>query len=114
MRGSKSALLQAVRGGSQLRVGYQFAFRDTIVEHIFPAGHFTVFKGELFAQLLPMTSQRWNHPVLTIWFGEKPFTYYALCSTNGQCDEMAVEWESGKKLMHFQIRRGLRWFAEVP
>jgi len=112
LRGNKAALLQAVRAGARVRIGYQIPFRDSVVEHVFPGDQVTIFKNELYIQCQPLTSQRWDHPQLVIWFGEKPFTFYALCSTTGQCEEMAVEWQSGQKLMQRPIRRSLQWFVD--
>jgi hypothetical protein len=60
-KGSKSALLQAIRNGQQVRVGFGLDFDGDgkpDLEHFADAMFISVYQGEVFAQLAPIQEQR--------------------------------------------------------
>ncbi len=61
--GDKEALLESVRAGLPVRVGWRVTWRlqdgrTGGVEHVADAGFLTIYQGEVFAQLAPIVRQR--------------------------------------------------------
>ena len=112
LAGNKAELLRLVRAGHPVRYGYKVG-KNQSIEHIFPAEYITIHKEEVYAQNPSMASQRWDHEKLVIWFGEQPFHYYSLVSTDGNHESMAVDIQENKILGHGQRQFEISWFVRV-
>lgn len=92
--GSKSRLLDAVRAGHPVRVGWGLSLRQPDgsaggLEHVAPAAFLSIHRGEVFAQLAPILGQvpSAREPAIAFRTGEAAAgdqLWYALLDTTGR------------------------------
>ena len=109
--GSVDAVLEAVRAGRALRVGWELRFRgpdgeEVALEHWADAGFLTIWKGHVFAQIRDIYTQGPVMDAPAIHLGREPHGWIAMFGTNGTMqslfagstpgtDVIATRWATG-------------------
>ena len=102
LKGSKEKLLEAVRAGKPVRV----SFGSGRVEHFTDAKFMVIFKGELFAQIDPIQSQRPMESPHCVTFREPGKMWRTILGTNGQNRPLMDGSEPRERTT------GAKWFVQ--
>jgi hypothetical protein len=84
--GSKQRLIEAVRSGAPVRVGWELDFeRDGKIDlvHWAPAHFLTVFEGEVFAQIPPISKQEPILKTADVRLAKSPGAWQGLLGSTG-------------------------------
>lgn len=117
--GSKEKLIEAVRNGNPIRVGFGGRRKnDTLisVEHVTDAQFLTITNGkEVFAQITPIFGQRPDLVSDTIKIEIKEENkWVVLIGTNGERSTLSKYFDSDISQKSKQSRRGATWYAKLP
>ncbi|MEM9078052.1 MAG: hypothetical protein AAGC43_13490 [Bacteroidota bacterium] len=113
--GSKQDLMNAIRNGSPVKIGFGGQLRkDTTltIEHIFEAHFFTILNDtDVYAQMLPIIGQ---NPLIekdttNIVFRETHWNI--LVGTNGFSDRLTMSLTKDSVLGHNQRHMNVSWFV---
>ena len=117
LHGSKEKLLEAVRHGKEIRIGFGGRrATDTLrsVEHLVDAHFLTIANGrEVFAQIQPIIGQRPNltSDTLDITFREQ-WQWSIIVGTNGFSDRLMIDRFADTIVSHRNRPMGVSWFVK--
>ena len=118
--GSKQNVIDAVRNGLSVKVGYGMQRRDKrTIEHLAEAQFLTVINvkdtTEVFAQISPIMRQGPFRLQDTIGIKLVPgFQWLTAIGTNGMCSNVMVNTFEDTSDGSNQKRRGANWFVQYP
>ncbi|GAB5564240.1 MAG: hypothetical protein Wins2KO_13030 [Winogradskyella sp.] len=94
LNGNKNQLLEHVRNGSAIRVGWIIEFKKSSnvvlrLEHWCDAGFLSIIENELFAQIRPISQQnpKFTSPPEVQIVGDKINSWVAVICTNGSLEQ---------------------------
>lgn len=103
-KGSKVELIQQVRDGKSLRVGWQLDFdgdQKADLEHWIEATFITILGGELFTQIDPIYAQGPNLEIPQVEIFPDDTRWTAIIGTNGQLLNRFIQNGSDKQELVF-------------
>ncbi len=104
MAGSKTVLIDHVRSGRPVRVGWA----GQTVEHVDDASFLTIFEGEVYAQVEAIPAQSPNAERDAIRFRGGDMEWQAMFSTTGTMESLAT----GSDPQAFPM--AVRWYVLAP
>ncbi|MET1260695.1 hypothetical protein ABV409_15210 [Flagellimonas sp. DF-77] len=120
LEGDKNALLEAVRQGGPIRVGWASRRQsDTTksVEHLVDAEFMTIANGkEVFAQITPFLAQRPDLTSDTLSMTLLPSHSYWILGTNGTISSVGHDYIKDTVITRApsSFRHPIGWYAQVP
>ena len=114
--GSKQDLLNAIRNGNPVKIGYGGQLRNDstlTIEHVFEAHFFTILNDtDVYAQMLPIIGQTplIEKDTTNIVFRETHWNI--LVGTNGFSDRLTMSLTKDSILGHNQRNMNVSWFVK--
>ena len=108
--GSKEALIEAVRAGQDIKIGWKMGSGEKIVEHWAMAQFMTIMNGEVFGQITPILSQSpsFDQNIITFREGMK---WSFIASTSGKNATYYYSFD-GTALDDSIYRWGNKWYVK--
>lgn len=114
LAGSKATLIDAVRSGQEIRVGWSLQRRDDPlrkVEHVAEAKFLTVMSDKhVFAQISPIVGQTPMYADSIIRLKEN-LEWTFIASTTGEQESMMRQVVTGEIVGHRTGRNGIKWWV---
>jgi len=111
IKGSKKDLIDAVRMGKEVRVGWKMGSSEQYVEHFAEAQFLTIMNGEVFGQITPILSQKTNQQEKKIGFREG-LKWSFIASTTGVNATMFYSFTDATVLDKSSYQWGNQWFVK--
>lgn len=119
LKGSKAALLNAIRGGQALQIGWGLSrLQNEVVrsvEHTITPVFVTIIDGsEVVAQMPEHVAQRsyWKHDAALFDLGA--VMWRGIATTQGQMDAIWVDRSTGEVIRRSPQRAAFSWYAQGP
>ena len=97
--GSVAELIEHVRAGAEIRVGWELSFRTSadsdplVLEHWCDAGFLTVWQGHVFAQIHDIYTQGPMIDQAGVHLGREPHGWVAMLGSNGTMRQAFADGE---------------------
>ena len=109
LTGSKQALIDAVREGQDVKIGWVIGAGEKSVEHWAPAQFLTIMNGEVFGQITPILSQNPSFEQNLITFREG-MKWSFIASTSGK-NATSYHTFDGSTIDDTTYRWGNKWYV---
>lgn len=110
LSGSKEALIEAVRNGKQVRIGWKMGEGAKKAEHFADAKRVTIMNGEVYAQIEPIIHQHAKPKRKNIIF-RSGIGWTFIASTTGNNSTMLYDMADGTALKSVPGIWGNQWFV---
>ncbi|MDW3191782.1 MAG: hypothetical protein R8G66_05435 [Cytophagales bacterium] len=110
IEGSKEALIEAVRKGKQVRIGWKMGEGSKKAEHFADAQMVTILNGEVYAQIVPIIHQHTKPKRNNIVF-RSGIGWTFIASTTGNNSTLIYDMSDGSALKSVPGIWGNQWFV---
>ncbi|MEM7549593.1 MAG: hypothetical protein AAF363_07960 [Bacteroidota bacterium] len=109
--GSKSDLIEAVRSGKDVKLGWKMGGAGQFVEHYAEVQFLTIMEGEVYGQISPILSQEPSFAKKTVGFREG-LKWSLIASTTGVNSTLFYNITDGTALDDGKYRWGNKWYVK--